>query len=74
MKQTAPVTFCDLTGGGPQDGSRLAVCASRTLMRFAVIVAKIGWGPLDVKVSDRWVHAYVRISDDEFAYDGIRER
>jgi hypothetical protein len=70
------ITSCELVGGGPLDGHRLQVEDWRKLLSIPMKVSDLPETPgimTRLNYSKRWVHCYVRLEDDVFAYDGIRE-
>jgi hypothetical protein len=70
------IVLCELVGGGPLDGHRLQVEASRKILSIPVKVSDLPDTPgimTRLNYSKRWVHCYVRLEADVFAYDGIRD-
>jgi hypothetical protein len=68
-EQARIVAFA-LVGGGPLDGAVVQCSSTRTLMTVPLILDDT---VEHVKYSRRWLHAYVRLDDGVFVYDGIRE-
>ena len=69
------IVFCELVDGGPLDGSRIQAPENQKLLFYPLTVSDGVNGPgRAYTYSARWCHAYVRLEEDQFAYDGIRER